>query len=54
MLSIYDAMSPAQAFLKSKAAQRRALEIDDGLAEARRWDSHICTLTGTFEKPRQS
>jgi eukaryotic-like serine/threonine-protein kinase len=34
MLSIYSALSPKDSFPKSKAAQRRALEIDNDLAEA--------------------
>ena len=34
MLSIYDALPPKDCFHKAKAAQRRALDIADDLAEA--------------------
>ena len=40
----YGFLSPSEAFTKAKAAARRAIEIDDGLAEAHAALSMTCTL----------
>ena len=53
MLSIYDALPPKDAFHKAKAAQRRALEIAEDLAEAHASLGFAAFITiGNLETPR--
>ena len=54
MLSIYDALPPKDSFPKAKAAQRRALEIADDLAEAHAslGFARVSITIGNLETPR--